>query len=156
MWTPLPSSWLHICRQDGQVAKGGFLSSIENVYCIATSNSLRSKQYYQMHHVPDVEIRIPPGFVTNQRFSHAYSQNLQLPEHQITYHKLLLKLSTYHALCKCTVSGLLYRNIIPTPNILHLKFSTCGQRTMKSTPACFFPSAHVRYTRREHYLHAPT
>jgi hypothetical protein len=124
MWTPLPSSWLRIRRRDGQVSKGGFLSSIETVYRIATPNSLHRKNYYQAHHVPDGEIRIPPDFVSNPLLSRAYPPNLQLIDRRLAYHKLLLQSSTNRSLCKRTVPGLLYRNIPPSPNILRLKLST--------------------------------
>jgi hypothetical protein len=124
MWTPLPSSWLRIRRRDGQVAKGGFLSSIDKVYRISTRNSLHSKRYYQAHHLPDGKIRIPPDFVTSQSLSRSYPSNLQLPERRTAYHELLLKSNTNRSLCKRTVPGILYRNILPTPNILHLKIST--------------------------------
>jgi hypothetical protein len=124
MWTPLPSSWLRIRRCDGQVAKGGFLSLIDKVYRISTRHFLHSKQYYQSHHLPDGDIRIPPDFVTDQRLSRAYPSNLQISERRTVYHNLLLKSNTNRSLCKRTVPGLLYRNILPTSNVLHLNLST--------------------------------
>jgi hypothetical protein len=124
MWSPLPSSWLRIRWADGQVAKGGFLSSIVQVYRIASRNSLHSKRYYQAHHLPDGKIWIPPDFVTNPLLCRAYPAKLQLQERRNAYHDLLLKSNTNRSLCKRTVPGLLYRNISTSPNILHLKLPT--------------------------------
>jgi hypothetical protein len=124
MWTPLPSSWLRLRRSDGQPAKGGFLSSIEKVYCISTLQAPQSTIYHHAHHVPDCDILIPPDFVSNPILSRSYPTTLDLAERRLAYHELLLKSSTYRSLCKRTVPGLLYVNIPSSQNILHLKLST--------------------------------
>ena len=108
---PLDASWLRVRRDNGQVAKGGFLSAITRVHRIVISPAPTA--VLDCHHVPDTAIPLPPDSVKT-----AVNMSLPsciIPQHnrryrQEAYAAALLRSGTNKALSKRTAVGYLYTN----------------------------------------------